>query len=73
VRWKAVSVRFGEALSLAAYRPAYLAAGDAERLAILEGATTLIMRAVAGLSGQRYPYGGEAASRLEQYAASGAG
>ena len=73
VRWKAVALRFGEPLDFSAYRESFAAAGEKERLAIVLGVSTIVMRAIARLSGQEYPHGASALERLQRLFPQGAG
>jgi 1-acyl-sn-glycerol-3-phosphate acyltransferase len=74
LRWKAVSVHFGRPLDFGPYREPYRRARSRrQRLDIALGVTTIIMRAVAALSGQEYPHGAKSLARLERIAAEGAG
>lgn len=54
---RSIEMHFGIPLDLRPWQPLYYAADEKTRGALLEGLTTLLMRAVAGLSGQHYPYG----------------
>ncbi len=68
---RALSVKIGKAVYLNQYRKAYEKAGregDAPAVkAILNGCTTLIMRAIGEVTGQRYPFGERALARLSQF------
>jgi 1-acyl-sn-glycerol-3-phosphate acyltransferase len=73
VRWKAVSVRFGRPLDLERYAGLYAKADRRQRLDIALGVSTIIMKAVAALSGQVYPHGAKFLQRLGRLSLESAG
>jgi 1-acyl-sn-glycerol-3-phosphate acyltransferase len=73
VRWRAVSVRFGPPPDLSRYHDLFAQADRRRRLDIVLGVNTIIMRAVAALSGQEYPHGTKSLARLGSLAESSAG
>ncbi len=73
VRWKAVSVHFGEPLDFSGYREAFAKAEKRESLDILLGVSTIIMRTIARLSGQEYRHGARTLERLKRRSLDGAG
>lgn len=72
-RWNAVSVRFGEPLDFSDYREAFAKAKKRESLDIALGVSTIIMRAIARLSGQEYRHGAKTLERLKRRSLDGAG
>jgi 1-acyl-sn-glycerol-3-phosphate acyltransferase len=64
-RWKRAGVRFGPPLDFSRHAEALKNAGRRESLDIVSGVGTIIMRAIAALSGQDYRHGAKALKRLE--------
>jgi 1-acyl-sn-glycerol-3-phosphate acyltransferase len=73
VRWKAVSARFGRPLDLGRYVELFARSDRRRRLDIALGVSTIIMRAVATLSGQVYPHGAKFLQRLDRLSLGSAG
>ena len=64
---RAMSIVIGKPLSFRKYMRAYEAGDERVKEEILEGATTVIMRAIASITRQHYPFGERALARLAQY------
>ncbi|MHC4915069.1 MAG: lysophospholipid acyltransferase family protein [Planctomycetota bacterium] len=73
VRWKAITVRIGKPLDVSRYREPFERSERRQRLDIVLGVSTIIMRAVAELSGQEYRHGASSLRRLERLSVGGAG
>ena len=69
-RRRSLSIRIGEPICFNQYRTAYEEAGRAAdartRKTILGGCTTIIMREIGKITGQRYPFGERALARLRE-------
>jgi 1-acyl-sn-glycerol-3-phosphate acyltransferase len=72
-RWKRVRVKFGPMLDFSAHSEAFRSAQRRERLDIVVGVGTIIMRSIAALSGQEYRHGAKALKRMQALVPAGAG
>lgn len=64
---RAMSIVIGKPIWFNKYAKAYNEGDERTKQEILEGATTVIMRAIASIIGQEYPFGERALAKLPQY------
>lgn len=70
---RALSIEIGKPVYLDRYSKSYDKADARTKKLILGGCTTIIMRAIGEITGQRYPFGERALARLAEYAERPAG
>ncbi len=70
---RALSFRAGKRIYFHQYRKAYDAGDDRVKKEILDGTTTIIMRAIGELTGQTYHFGARGLEKLKKHEERGAG